>query len=80
MLYGIMLRLPFLALTLTQDGSGGQDNGPGASGPFQSPLTSAHGELVEPSATVLRQAQDERVVNFPNFEKALPASQPSFRP
>ena len=40
------------------------------SGPFQSPPTSAHGELVEPSATVLRQAQDERVFNFYNFEKA----------
>ena len=40
-------------------------------GPFQSPPTSAHGELVEPSATVLRQAQDERMVNFHNFEKAL---------
>ena len=42
------------------------------SGPFQSPPTSAHGELVEPSATVLRQAQDERLVDFHNFEKALP--------
>ena len=28
----------------------------------------AHGELVEPSATVLRQAQDERVVNFHNLK------------
>ena len=36
-----------------------------------SPPTSAHGEPVEPSATVLRQAQDERVFNFHNFEKAL---------
>ena len=44
---------------------------PSQAGPFQSPPTSAHGELVEPSATVLRQAQDERVVNFHNFEKAL---------
>ena len=35
------------------------------------PPTSAHGELVEPSMTVLRQAQDERMVNFHNFEKAL---------
>ena len=34
-------------------------------------LSKDHGELVEPSATVLRQAQDERVVNFHNFEKAL---------
>ena len=42
------------------------------SGLFQSPPTSAHGELVEPSATVLRQAQDERLVDFHNFEKALP--------
>ena len=37
--------------------------------PFQSPPASAHGELVEPSATVLRQAQDERVVNFHNLEQ-----------
>ena len=28
MLYGIMLRLPILALNLTQDGSNGQDDGP----------------------------------------------------
>ena len=42
-------------------------------GPFQSPPTSAHGELVEPLSTVLRQAQDERVFNFHNFEKALTA-------
>ncbi len=42
------------------------------SGLFQSLPTPAHGELVEPSATVLRQAQDERLVDFHNFEKALP--------
>ncbi len=29
-------------------------------GRLQSPLTPAHGELVEPRATILRQAQDER--------------------
>ena len=27
-MYGIMLRLPILALNLTQDGTSGQDNGP----------------------------------------------------
>ena len=46
-------------------------------GSFQSPPTSAHGELVEPPATVLRQAQDERVFNLHNFEKApMPARTP----
>ena len=40
---------------------------------------SAHGEPVEPSATVLRQAQDERVFNFHNFEKAFREPRRAFR-
>ena len=46
---------------------------PNFPGPFQSPPTSAPGELVEPSGTVLRQAQDERVRSTPNILKG-PAS------
>ena len=42
-------------------------------GLFKGPPTSAPGELVEPSGTVLRQAQDERVRSTPNILKG-PAS------
>ena len=39
-------------------------------GRLQSPWTPAHGELVEPSATVLRQAQDERVGSTPGTSQS----------
>ena len=67
---GRVLRLTVGSVLRQGSQSTGVNRSPG---PFQSPPTSAHGELVEPLSTVLRQAQDERVFNFHNFEKALTA-------